>query len=165
VPPLLERLRADEDRTGVRAVGARRAGEARKCDREPNARSREDDLAGTPYDRVRTLERCAVGELDRDDQVALVLRRNEARRNHPEADDREHEQSNVDPERRSRAVNEAPDDPSVTIADALESPVEGAEERAEQTIPEAPEPVLLGAVRLKKKRAHRWAERQRVERG
>src|SRR5207247_3600122 len=73
-------------RSGVRAVGARRAREPRERDRELDARGRENDLARSPHDGVGPLERRPVGELDRDDEVALVLRRNEARRDGPEPD-------------------------------------------------------------------------------
>src|SRR6185503_21281674 len=75
VAALLERLRADEDGAGVGAVGARRPGEAGELNRVLDAWGRQDDLAGTTHDRVGPGQRRAVGKLDGDDEVPLVLRR------------------------------------------------------------------------------------------
>src|SRR5439155_20403862 len=164
VTPLLPRLRADEDGTGLRAVGARRAREARDRHREVDARRGEDDLAGSPHDGVGPLERRPGGELDRDDEVALVLRRNEARRDGPEPDHDETEQQGVGGERKGGSAYQAADGPSIAMAGLLEDPVEQAEEPAEEAVPQASEPVLLGALGLEEERAHRRAQRERVER-
>src|SRR5207245_1617977 len=164
VTPLLPRLRADEDGTGVRAVGARRAREPRERHREVDARRGEDDLARSPHDGVGPLERRPVGELDRDDEVALVLRRNEARRDGPEPDHDETEQQGIGGERKGGSAYQAADGPSIAMAGPLEDPVEHAEEPAEEAVPQASEPVLLGALGLEEERAHRRAQRERIER-
>src|SRR5262249_27053750 len=92
VPSLVPRLRADEDGAGVRAVRAGGAREAGERDRELDAGGLQDDVARAPHDRVRAGERRAVGKLDRDDDVALVLRRDESGRNLPEPHEREDEE-------------------------------------------------------------------------
>src|SRR5205823_10641163 len=158
------RLRADEDGARVRAVGARRAREARERHREADARRGEDDLARSPHDGIGPLERRPVGELDRDDEVALVLRRNEARRDGPEPDHDETEQEGIGGEREGGSAYQAADGPSVALAGPLEDPVESPEEPPEQAVPQASEPVLLGALGLEEERAHRRAQREGVER-
>src|SRR5207253_3516020 len=132
VTPLLPRLRTDEDGTGVGAVGARRTREPRERDRELDARRRENDLARSPHDGVGPLERRPVGELDRDDEIALVLRGNEARRDGPEPDHDETEQEGIGGERESGSAYQAADGPSVALGGQLEDPVESPEEPPEQ---------------------------------
>src|SRR5207249_8422346 len=114
--------------------------------------------------RVGALERRAVGELQRDDEIALVLRRDEPRRNRSEADDRENQERDIRAERGSRSMHEAAQSASVAMAGALERAIERAEERPENPIPQASKPILLGAVRLEKQRTHRRAQGERIER-
>src|SRR5207247_8323390 len=147
-------------RSGVRAVGARRAREPRERDRELDARGRENGLARAPHDGVGPLERRPVGELDRDDEVALVLRRNEACRDGPEPDHDETEQQGIGGERKGGSAYQAADGPSIAMAGPLENPVEHAEEPAEEAVPQASEPVLLGALGLEEEHAHRRAQRE-----
>src|SRR5207244_8327644 len=104
------------------------------------------------------------GELYRDDEVALGLRRNEARRDGPEPDHDETEQQGIGSERKGGSAYQAADGPSIAMAGPLEDPVEHAEEPAEEAVPQASEPVLLGALGLEEERAHRRAQRERVER-
>src|SRR5213078_604400 len=164
VTPLIPRLRADEDGTRVRAVGARRAREARERHREVDARRGEDDVARSPHDGVGPLERRPVGGLDRDDDIALVLRRNEARRDGPEPDHDETEQEGIGGEREGGSAYQAADGLSVALGGQLEDPVESPEEPPEQAVPQPSEPVLLGALGLEEERAHRRTQRERVER-
>src|SRR5205807_1161406 len=129
-----------------------------------DARRRENDLARSPHDGVGPLERRPVRELDRDDQVALVLRGNEARRDGPEPDQDETEQEGIGGEREGGPAYQTADGPSVALAGPLEDPVERPEEPPEQAVPQPSEPVLLGALGLEEERAHRRAQRERVER-
>src|SRR5439155_9908413 len=103
-------------------------------------------------------------ELDRDDEVALVLRRNEARRDGPEPDHDETEQEGIGGERQDGSADQAADGPSVAMAGPVEHPVECPEEPPEQAVPQPSEPVLLGALGLEEERAHRRTQRERVER-
>src|SRR4030095_15077646 len=89
MPALLEGLRADEDGAGVGAVRPRRAREAGELHRVVDARRREDDLARAADDRIGARQRGTVGELDGDDEVALVLRRDETGRDDAEANESE----------------------------------------------------------------------------
>src|SRR5262249_58064895 len=58
VPPLVPRLRPDEDGPRVGAVRACGPGEPRERDRELDPRRGEDDVASPPYDGIGPLERC-----------------------------------------------------------------------------------------------------------
>jgi len=84
------------------------------------------------FARRRTTHRSARAtprpELDGDDDVALVLRGDEARRDGPEPDRHETEQEGVGGEREDGSAYQAADSPSVAVAGPLEDPVETPEE-------------------------------------
>src|SRR5207247_8749754 len=101
------------------------------------------DLAATHG--ISPLTRRPDGALDRDDDIPLVLRRNEARRDGPEPDHDETEQEGIAGEREGGSVYQAADGPSVALAGPLEDPVESPEEPPEQAVPQPSAPVLLGA--------------------
>src|SRR6185369_17530945 len=118
---LLEGLRSDEDRAGIGAVRPRRAREAGEGDGEVDARSIEDHLARLLDHGVRALERGAVRKLDRDDQVAHVLRGDEAGRDVREAEARQDEEGDVDGEAERGAAHEPADGAAVGRAETLEA--------------------------------------------
>src|SRR5439155_3283514 len=66
--------------------------------------------------------------------------------------------------REGGSAYQAADGPSVALGGQLEDPVESPEEPPEQAVPQPSEPVLLGALGLEEERAHRRAQRERVER-
>ena len=78
--PLVERLEPGEDHAGIAGVGEGRAGEAGEGDRIVDARRLLDDLRRLLDHRVGARQRGAVGQLDDDDRIALVERRDEAAR-------------------------------------------------------------------------------------
>src|SRR5262245_28007928 len=140
--PLLPRLRADEDGARVRAVGTRGAGKPCERDGELDPRRRENDVARASDDGIRPLERGAIGELDRYDEVTLVLRGNEPRGDGPEPDHDETEQESIGGERERGSAYQSPDRSSIAMAGPLENPVERPEEPPEQAVPKPSEPVL-----------------------
>ena len=78
--PLVERIEHDEHRAEVRAVGLLHEGIAGHGDRVGHAGRVAGDLVDLRPALLGPLQRGGVGQLDADDDPALVLLRDEARR-------------------------------------------------------------------------------------
>ena len=99
------------------------------------------------HHRVGPLERRARRQFQVDDEVALVLLRDEPAGHRAEPEVREHQQPAVHDEHDDRQADEPADGPAVELRAALERPVEPAEEPpAEQVVQRLVEPVLAGVV-------------------
>ena len=82
--PLFERIENDEHRPQVRTVRPQHEGQARDADGMGDALGLAGDFAGHGRDLFRARQRGRVGQLNRRQQVALVLLGNEAQRHLPE---------------------------------------------------------------------------------
>jgi hypothetical protein len=159
----LEGLEHGEDRPGVRLAGA---GEHRPTD-EPHGVGEtwrlEHTLGRPPDHSLRALERGGVGELRIDDQIALVLLRDETGRHPSEAHIGQADEPEIDEEHERGHAQQAADQSLVECCGLTERSVEAAEEPSQKPVEHAPEPVPAGPMRLQQERAERGAQCERVE--
>ena len=116
-------------------------------------------------DRLGALEGRAVGKLEKAEDIALVLGRDEARRHLVEAEPGQAQQCRIDHERHAAMPQHPAQHPDVVGPAALEQAVEAAEQPIHRVVDDAANEVLGRVVGLEQQRAEGGAERQRVERG
>ena len=127
----VERLEDDEHGAVVRAEGVQHERLPRDSHGVSNPGRLQGDLLGCPGHLGRALQRGRVGQLDVGQQIALVLRGNEAAGNAREAEARQADQADVDQEN-DRAEAERPADGlAVGSCRPLKDPVEAPEEMAQ----------------------------------
>ena len=133
--PLLERCEDDEDGAGVRGGtegSSREAGDSNGVGHPRNAAGR---LGRSLHHRVGALERGALGQLDRDDRVALVGLRDEAARHRPERVNGRREQSGVDEQEHRPVADDPADGTTVAVRHAVEAAVEPVPKPPADTAP------------------------------
>ena len=132
---LLERLEDDEHAADVGDVGAGQDRVAGHADRVADALGLQGDRRScASMTASRALQAGAVGELGVDDQVALVLLRDEARRARPGSRGRSGRAGRRRPAGRSTLTRRSSvTTPAVAVGRAVEDPVEAAEEAQPST--------------------------------
>ena len=166
--PFVPGLQGDEDRGGVRLVRVLDEVQSDQRDGVPDRRLSLQERLNVLHDRVGTLARRGVRQLDEDREVALVLGRNEPARH----DAHEHEQQgDDDPEAGEEGpgpVDHQAGRPEIALGHRLEAPVEPSEEPAQRRPGLAPgvgtnpgrKPGVTGGG-LEQHRAQRRGQRQR----
>src|SRR5262249_52638810 len=129
-----------------------------------DARRLQHELRGAANDVVRPRQRAAGWQLDDGDQVALVLRGNEAGGRARELPARQADQAGIDDEHQDAQPDQAPRGRGVGVRHTRERPVEAAEEGKDWTH-EKPWPRWILDMRLEQDGAHRRAQRQRQKAG
>ena len=157
--PFGEGLQDREDGAGVRRVGEGGAIEAGEGHRMGNAPGAHDDLGGAPDDIVGARERRAGRQLDDGDQIALILRRDEAGGGSAELPDGEADQPGIDEEHHHREADQAAGQRAIAMGDLVEAPVEAAEEAVHQAKGQHLAR-FLGLMRLQEDRAEGGAQGQ-----
>ena len=133
--PFLERCEDDEDGAGVRGGTEGSAGEAGDADGVGDPRNGAGRLGRSLHHRVGALERGALGQLDRDDRVALVRLRDEAARHGPERVNGRREQSGIDEQEHCPVADDPADGPAVAVRHAVEAAVEPVPKPPADTAP------------------------------
>ena len=131
---LLELLERDEHRAEIRPEGVEQERLARDTYRGGNALGLDGDFADPPDDRLRSFQRGRVGQLDVDQHVAHVLRRDEPARRAHELSVGEQEQAQVNQEHQGEDAQHAADQPRVKRGGGHESAVEEVEEPAQALV-------------------------------
>jgi len=162
--PFLERLEDHEDVPHVRAVDAQGVGHSAVAEHVGHALGAAGDLADLRQRFVGPLQRRGIGQLDRGQQVALVLLRDEPRGHAVEAPAGQVDQPRVDHQHQQADPQRPADQPSVAGERHGEDPVEQPEEPAQQAMDDPGQGILLGVLGLQEDRAQGRAERQRVHR-
>ena len=134
---LFKRLQNDEHAAHVADVRAQQRGVAGKVDRMPDPR----DLLGIASDRAHLLDDLvgavqagAVGQLGIDDQVSLVLVRDESDRNGLEPEVGQPHEAAIDQQGDDGDSQKDGDGPTVGVDRAVEDPIECREEGAQRPI-------------------------------
>ena len=123
------------------------------------------DVGHFADDIVGAIESGAVGKLGEGDEIAFVLRGNEACRNASEATDGESDEAGVDEQSDEAGAHGVADEFAVAVGRSAEEAIEDFEEPAEGEINAAGEDVFLGLARLEEESGESGAESERVERG
>ena len=162
---LVEGLERGEDNTGIGAIGETVDGETGKGDGVLDTGVFHGDVGHFANDIVGAIESGAVGELRESDEIAFILRGNEARRNASEATDGESDETGVDEQSDEAGAHGVTDEFAVAVGRSVEKAIEDFEEPAEGEINAAGEDVFLGLARLEEESGESGAESERVERG
>ena len=112
---------------------------------------------------IGALEGGGIGELDENEGVTEVLRRDEAAGDFVEDFASEADEGGVGDEHEDGDANEQADECGVGVGAEFEEAVEGAEEPAEEEVDELREFVRLGAMGLQKDRTEGGAEGDGIE--
>ena len=121
---LVEGLEGGEDRRRIGGVGEGGAGEAGEGDGVLHAGRLLHDLGGPLHDRVGARQGGAVGQLDHDDGVALVQRRDEAARHVVGDPDGAGEQARIDRQHDQLVPRQRADRSGVAVRGRVEAAVE-----------------------------------------
>ena len=144
--PLFKRRQDDEHAAHVGDVRAEDGGVAGQIDGMRDAFRLADDLAELADQLVAAVQARPVRKLGVDDQVALVLFRNEPDRRGPEAEEGEEHQAAVNRQADDARPQQHRDGGPVALDRHVENPVEAVEELAQQQVDRlAREPAGHGA--------------------
>ena len=130
----MKRLEDDEQRAEVGADAVHHERLAGDVHRVGDARLGRRDLLNAVHHGHRPLQRRRVGQLDVDDQIALVLAGDEAAGQDEEAVDRRGEQGRVEQQHDAAEAEVPAHQPGVDAGYGVEENVEAAEDPAEQPV-------------------------------
>ena len=132
--PVRKLLEHDVHRAEVRRVGVQEQRLARDADRVLDPRRLAGQRFDAGHDPLRPLHRGRVGQLHVEEQIPLVLLRDEARGRAVELPVGQHQQAAVEHEHDRADPQHAADDPAVDRGHPVEEPVEAPEEPAQHGV-------------------------------
>ncbi|KWT85151.1 hypothetical protein APY03_3954 [Variovorax sp. WDL1] len=160
---LIERLEHCKGDAGVRAVGEAVDRQAREGQRPFDVRVLRHDVAHAADHLVRAVQRGAVGQLGKADQVLLVLARHEAVGHGLEQAEGQADQREVQRHHQRLARQHPAHAAAVGLRAAMEEPVEATEEPSEGAVHAAGQRILGRIVALEQQRRECRRQRQRVD--
>lgn len=163
-PCVRQRLQRREHDAGVGGVGEAGDRQAGERHRALDARLRQRDVAHLADHFLGAVERGAVGQSGKADQILLILARHEAARHLLEQHAGDADQEHVEARHRGLAEDHLGDGAAIILRGAGEDAVEAAEEPAEPLLHDQRQPVLRLVMALQQQRRQRGRQSERVDR-